>query len=96
VEQYLALTMLRTQRESIMAAMMTPLLTRRGSCRLRSDAFISPYSAEPDQIWRKQARRRSFLACLMGFASSLAGWLSPREEEEDSSREREREKGEML
>jgi hypothetical protein len=25
-----------------MAPMMTPLLTRRGSCRLRSDDFISP------------------------------------------------------
>jgi len=41
VAQYLALTMLRTQRDSSMAPMMTPLLTRRGSCRLLSDDFIS-------------------------------------------------------
>jgi len=45
VAQYLALTMLRTQSESSMAPMMTPLLTRRGSCRLRSDGFISPSSS---------------------------------------------------
>lgn len=40
--QYLALTMLRTQRDSSMAPMMTPLLTRRGSCRVLSDDFIPP------------------------------------------------------
>ena len=42
VAQYLALTMLRTQRDSSMAPMMTPLLTRRGSCRVLSDDFIPP------------------------------------------------------
>ena len=45
VAQYLALTMLRTQSESSIAPMMTLLLTRRGSCRLRSDGFISPSSS---------------------------------------------------
>jgi hypothetical protein len=47
VAQYLALTKLRTQRDSSMALMMTPLLTRRGSCRLLSDDFIPPSARTP-------------------------------------------------
>jgi hypothetical protein len=42
VAQYLTLTVLRTQIESSMAPMMTPLLTCRGSWQLCSDDFITP------------------------------------------------------
>jgi hypothetical protein len=65
VEQYLALTMLRTQRESSMAAMMTPLLTRRGSCRLRMDAFIPASSSSAAELEPRadlEQEEASFLA----------------------------------
>jgi hypothetical protein len=74
VEQYLALTMLRTQRESSMAAMMTPLLTRRGSCRLRMDAFIPASSSSAAELEPRadlEQEEASFLACWALLPGSL-------------------------
>jgi hypothetical protein len=75
VAQYLALTMLRTQSESSMAPMMTALLTRRGSCRLRSDDFIS---AAASQLER---RSRSLVSSHRRSRWSVRALLSERERE---------------